>query len=62
MCRGLGVSGSGSIEDCNLSLDNFTDETRLEKIDSLRKALAEKIYHVSAADLARKIIDHMLRS
>jgi hypothetical protein len=40
---------------------NFTDEARLEHIDRLRKSLGENIYHVSAADLARKIIGHMMQ-
>jgi hypothetical protein len=34
---------------------------RLDKIDRLRKSLAENTYHVSSADLAQKIIDHMLQ-
>jgi anti-sigma28 factor (negative regulator of flagellin synthesis) len=61
MRRESGTSGTGPIKDCSGSLNNFTDEARLEKIDGLRKSLAENSYHVSAADLAGKIIDYMLQ-
>jgi hypothetical protein len=40
---------------------HFTDDVRLEKIDRLKKSLAENTYHVSSADLAQKIIDHLLQ-
>jgi anti-sigma28 factor (negative regulator of flagellin synthesis) len=55
------TSATGPIKDCSGSVDNFTDDVRLEKIDRLRKSLAENTYHVSSADLAQKIIDHMLQ-
>jgi Anti-sigma-28 factor, FlgM len=55
-----GTFGTGPAKDCSDGLDNFEDDVRPEKIDRLRKILGEKTYHVSAADLARKIIDHML--
>jgi anti-sigma28 factor (negative regulator of flagellin synthesis) len=32
----------------------------MEHIDRIRTAIAEGRYHVSAADLAQKLIDHML--
>jgi hypothetical protein len=61
MCRGWSDFGAGPNRVCIDGLDNFADETRLGKIDKLRKALAEKTYHVSDADLAGKIIEHMRR-
>jgi hypothetical protein len=48
-------------KDCSECVENFADEARLEQIDRLRNSLSENTYHVSAADLARKIIDHMMR-
>jgi hypothetical protein len=54
-----GNSGARPIKNCGESSDNFSDETRLEKIDYLRKSLAKNTYHVSTADLACKIIEHM---
>jgi anti-sigma28 factor (negative regulator of flagellin synthesis) len=62
MRKESGTSGSEPIKDSSDSVDNFADQARLEKIDHLRKSLAENTYHVSAADLAGKIIDCMLRS
>jgi anti-sigma28 factor (negative regulator of flagellin synthesis) len=59
MRKESGASATGAIKDC--SVDNFTDDVRLEKVDLLRKSLAENTYHVSSADLAQKIIDHMLQ-
>jgi anti-sigma28 factor (negative regulator of flagellin synthesis) len=53
-----GASATGPIKDCSGSGDNFTDDVRLEKIDRLKKSLAENTYHVSSEDLAQKIIDH----
>jgi anti-sigma28 factor (negative regulator of flagellin synthesis) len=54
-----GTSATGPIKNCGGSVDNFTDDVRLEKIDRLRKSLAENTYHVSSDDLAQKIIDHI---
>jgi anti-sigma28 factor (negative regulator of flagellin synthesis) len=62
MRKESGTSGTGAIKDCSGSVDNFADQVRLEKIDHLRKSLAENTYHVSTADLAGRIIDYMLRS
>jgi anti-sigma28 factor (negative regulator of flagellin synthesis) len=59
MRRESGKSATGPINHC--SVHNFTDDVRLEKIDRLRRALAENTYQVSSADLAQKIIDHMLQ-
>jgi hypothetical protein len=56
-----GNSGAKPIKDCGESSDNFSDETRLEKINYLRKSLDKNTYHVSDADLASKIIEHMLQ-
>jgi Anti-sigma-28 factor, FlgM len=56
----LGTSVPAAIKHCRRRLDDFTDEARQEKIVRLRKSLAEKTYHVRPADLALKIIDHML--
>jgi anti-sigma28 factor (negative regulator of flagellin synthesis) len=33
---------------------------RMERVASLRAAIAQGDYHVSAADLAQKLMDHML--
>jgi anti-sigma28 factor (negative regulator of flagellin synthesis) len=42
------------------TLDNSAaDAERLEKISKLKKAIAGGTYHVSAAELARKLIEHM---
>jgi flagellar biosynthesis anti-sigma factor FlgM len=42
-----------------LAMDKSMDQVRVEKIAKIKKALANGTYHVSAADVARKIIDHM---
>jgi anti-sigma28 factor (negative regulator of flagellin synthesis) len=60
MWRESGRFGTGAAKAC-ISADNFRDDVRLVKIDRLRKSLSENTYHVSAADLARKIIDQMLQ-
>jgi anti-sigma28 factor (negative regulator of flagellin synthesis) len=57
--RKEGKSATGPIKDCSRSVDNFTDDVRLEKIDRLRKSLAQNTYHVSSEDLAQKIMDHI---
>jgi flagellar biosynthesis anti-sigma factor FlgM len=36
------------------------DDARREKIESLKKAVADGTYNVSAEEVARKLIDHML--
>jgi flagellar biosynthesis anti-sigma factor FlgM len=36
------------------------DEVRREKIETLRKAVADGTYNVSAEEVARKLIEHML--
>jgi flagellar biosynthesis anti-sigma factor FlgM len=41
------------------ALDKSMDEARMEKIAKIKKALADGTYHVRAAKVARKIIDHM---
>jgi anti-sigma28 factor (negative regulator of flagellin synthesis) len=41
------------------ALDRSMDDGRLEKIARIKKALADGTYHVSAADVARNILDHM---
>ncbi len=40
--------------------DDATDEVRLKKIASLRKAVADGTYKVSDEEVARKIIESML--
>jgi anti-sigma28 factor (negative regulator of flagellin synthesis) len=42
-----------------LALDKTVDQVRVEKIAKIKKALSNGTYHLSAADVARKIIDHM---
>jgi flagellar biosynthesis anti-sigma factor FlgM len=41
------------------ALDKSMDEARVNKIENIKKALADGTYHVSAAEVARKIIDSM---
>jgi anti-sigma28 factor (negative regulator of flagellin synthesis) len=45
--------------DCIRGLDQSMDEASLNKIEKIKKALADGTYHVSAAEVARKIIDTM---
>jgi anti-sigma28 factor (negative regulator of flagellin synthesis) len=61
MRKESGTSAMGPIKHCSDSAASFTDDVRLGKIDRLRKSLAENTYQVSSADLAQKIIDHMLQ-
>ena len=37
------------------------DEVRQDKVDKLKQALQNGTYHVSSDDVARKLIEHMLR-
>jgi hypothetical protein len=60
MRRESDPSGAGPIKECRGRVDNLADKARLEKINHLRKSVAENTYQLSAADLAEKIIDHML--
>lgn len=60
MQREWGTFRTGPAKGCSNGGDNFGNDVRWEKIDRLRKSLGENTYHVSATDLARKIIDHML--
>jgi hypothetical protein len=41
-------------------LDDVTDEQRRTRIAKLKQAVADGTYHVSAEDLADKLIQHML--
>jgi anti-sigma28 factor (negative regulator of flagellin synthesis) len=43
------------------SADQPIHPERLKKIEKLKQAVADGTYHVSAEDLARKLIDHMLQ-
>ncbi len=47
--RAAGVEGS-----------SFSSAVRMEHIARIRTAIAEGRYHVSAADLAQKLVDHMV--
>jgi anti-sigma28 factor (negative regulator of flagellin synthesis) len=44
----------------NDSNDTPQDDERRRKIDHLKQAVADGTYHVSAEEVARKIIEHML--
>jgi anti-sigma28 factor (negative regulator of flagellin synthesis) len=39
---------------------NPIDHERLEKIERIKKAIADGTYRVSAEEVARKVIEHML--
>ena len=41
------------------ALDQTMDEARTEKIAKIKKAVDDGTYHVSAAEVARKIVDAM---
>jgi hypothetical protein len=41
--------------------DQPIDPERLKKVEKLKRAVADGTYHVSAEDLAGKLIDHMLQ-
>jgi anti-sigma28 factor (negative regulator of flagellin synthesis) len=41
------------------ALDKAMDEAQIKKIANIKKALAEGTYHVSAAEVARKLIDQL---
>lgn len=43
-------------------LDRLEDEGRSETIEARRRAIAGGAYHVSAAEVSRKLIEHMLES
>jgi hypothetical protein len=62
---GMGLSdnpspGDPRVADRLLLNDNVTDEERQAKIAKLKQAVADGTYHVSAEDLADKLIQHML--
>ena len=40
--------------------ESLIDEARREKIEALKKAVADGTYSVSAEEVARKLIEHML--
>lgn len=41
------------------TLDKSMDEARVKKIANIKKALADGTYHVSASEVARKLIDQL---
>jgi anti-sigma28 factor (negative regulator of flagellin synthesis) len=67
----LGSSGGPSAEEPTPSekiltlldhiraLDKAMDEAQVKKIANIKKALAEGTYHVSAAEVARRLIDQL---
>ena len=42
------------------SADSAPDAERLKKINNLKQAVADGTYHVSAEEVARKVLEHML--
>jgi Anti-sigma-28 factor, FlgM len=57
--QALGPLDAGSIKECILRLDNGAEEARLDKIEKLKAAIADKAYYVSVPEVARKVMDHM---
>ena len=55
----LVLSPSGGGEDYFRSLTFVADEARLEKLDHLRKAIADRTYHLDPGEVAFKIMEHM---
>ncbi len=49
-----------AIRNLDKPIDNPIEDARLEKIAKIKKALADGTYNVSAEELARKLIEHML--
>lgn len=47
-------------EDSSPVDDSLIDEDRQKKIAALKQAVADGTYHVTAEQLAEKLIDHML--
>ena len=57
------VSGQAALPDAasdDATVDSHVEDARLEKIATIKRALADGTYHVSAEELARKLIEHML--
>ena len=42
--------------------ESLIDEARREKIEKLKKVVADGTYHVSAEEVADKLIEHMLET
>jgi anti-sigma28 factor (negative regulator of flagellin synthesis) len=60
------ADSTSSLED--FALDNYhqnpdglLDDVQLEKLDNLKKAVTARTYHVSADEVAGKLIVHMLK-
>jgi anti-sigma28 factor (negative regulator of flagellin synthesis) len=58
---GAGQHSERGLKAPDHNADTAPDAERLKKINDLKKAVADGTYHVSAEEVAQKIIEHMLQ-